>query len=89
MFCVFCPSGPQLVAVLLPLLISFLLDENALSSAPLPSRSLHDSALKDLMRFGPQHPAVFRLVVMCAVNLLHTGLVWFGLYETLLLLSVD
>uniref|UniRef100_A0AAX7VRD1 HEAT repeat-containing protein 5A n=1 Tax=Astatotilapia calliptera TaxID=8154 RepID=A0AAX7VRD1_ASTCA len=60
---------PQLVAVLLPLLISFLLDENALSSAPLPSRSLHDSALKDLMRFGPQHPAVFRSLITTSPHL--------------------
>ncbi|XP_057714513.1 HEAT repeat-containing protein 5A isoform X2 [Corythoichthys intestinalis] len=54
---------PQLVGVLFPLLISFLLDENALSSAPAPSRSLHQAALKDLMRLGPQHPAVFRSLV--------------------------
>uniref|UniRef100_I3J0L3 HEAT repeat-containing protein 5A n=1 Tax=Oreochromis niloticus TaxID=8128 RepID=I3J0L3_ORENI len=60
---------PQLVAVLLPLLISFLLDENALSSAPLPSRSLHDSALKDLMRFGSQHPAVFRSLITTSPHL--------------------
>ncbi|KAL3969204.1 growth factor receptor-bound protein 10 [Sarotherodon galilaeus] len=60
---------PQLVAVLLPLLISFLLDENALSSAPLPSRSLHDSALKDLMRFGPQHPGVFRSLITTSPHL--------------------
>ena len=52
--------GPQLMAVFLPILISFLLDENALSSAPSASRALHESALKDLMRLGPQSPAVFR-----------------------------
>lgn len=54
------PSGPQLAAILLPLLISFLLDENALGSAPPASRSLHEAALKDLMRLGPQHSGVFR-----------------------------
>ncbi|XP_035264123.1 HEAT repeat-containing protein 5A isoform X7 [Anguilla anguilla] len=51
---------PQLVAVLLAILISFLLDENALSSAPPATRTLHDSALRDLMRLGPQHPSVFK-----------------------------
>uniref|UniRef100_A0A673BSA6 HEAT repeat-containing protein 5A n=1 Tax=Sphaeramia orbicularis TaxID=375764 RepID=A0A673BSA6_9TELE len=56
--------GPQLITVLLPLLISFLLDENALGSAPAASRSLHEAALKDLMRLGPQHSAVFRSEVM-------------------------
>lgn len=54
------PVGPPLVAVLLPLLISFLLDENALGSAPVVSRSLHEAALQDLMRLGPQYSAVFR-----------------------------
>ncbi|CAF89087.1 unnamed protein product, partial [Tetraodon nigroviridis] len=45
------PAGPQLVAILLQLLISFLLDENALA------------ALKDLMRLGPAHSCVFRSLV--------------------------
>nr|XP_057946007.1 HEAT repeat-containing protein 5A-like isoform X1 [Doryrhamphus excisus] len=56
----------SLVAILFPLLISFLLDENALSSAPAASRSLHEAALKDLMRLGPQHLDVFRsLITTC------------------------
>uniref|UniRef100_A0A671UXR2 HEAT repeat-containing protein 5A n=1 Tax=Sparus aurata TaxID=8175 RepID=A0A671UXR2_SPAAU len=63
------PSGPQLVAVLLPLLISFLLDENALGSAPAVSRSLHEAALKDLMRLGPQHSAVFRSLIASSPHL--------------------
>ncbi|TDG98505.1 hypothetical protein EPR50_G00201100 [Perca flavescens] len=52
-----------LVAILFPLLVSFLLDENALGSAPAASRSLHQAALKDLMRLGPQHSAVFRSLI--------------------------
>uniref|UniRef100_A0A7N6C451 HEAT repeat-containing protein 5A n=1 Tax=Anabas testudineus TaxID=64144 RepID=A0A7N6C451_ANATE len=62
-------SGPQLMAVFLPLLISFLLDENALSSAPTASRSLHEAALKDLMRLGPQHSVVFRSLVASSPHL--------------------
>ncbi|XP_060939458.1 HEAT repeat-containing protein 5A [Limanda limanda] len=58
-----------LVAVLLPLLISFLLDENALASAPPASRSLHEAALKDLMRLGPQHPGVFRSLIASSPHL--------------------
>uniref|UniRef100_A0A674A255 HEAT repeat-containing protein 5A n=1 Tax=Salmo trutta TaxID=8032 RepID=A0A674A255_SALTR len=54
---------PQLVAILLPILISFLLDENALSSAPAPARTLHESALQDLMRIGPQHSSVFKALM--------------------------
>ncbi|XP_056249749.1 HEAT repeat-containing protein 5A isoform X1 [Seriola aureovittata] len=60
---------PQLAAILLPLLISFLLDENALGSAPAASRSLHEAALKDLMRLGPQHSAVFRSLIASSPHL--------------------
>uniref|UniRef100_A0A7N6BZG9 HEAT repeat-containing protein 5A n=1 Tax=Anabas testudineus TaxID=64144 RepID=A0A7N6BZG9_ANATE len=63
------PGCPQLMAVFLPLLISFLLDENALSSAPTASRSLHEAALKDLMRLGPQHSVVFRSLVASSPHL--------------------
>uniref|UniRef100_A0A671S206 HEAT repeat-containing protein 5A n=1 Tax=Sinocyclocheilus anshuiensis TaxID=1608454 RepID=A0A671S206_9TELE len=60
---------PQLVAVLLPILISLLLDENALTSAPAASRSLHESALGDLMRIGPQHSAVFKALMASAPHM--------------------
>ncbi|XP_029973021.1 LOW QUALITY PROTEIN: HEAT repeat-containing protein 5A [Salarias fasciatus] len=60
---------PHLLAVLLPLLISFLLDENALGSAPTASRSLHEAALRELMRLGPQHPAVFRSLLTSSPHL--------------------
>ncbi|XP_058470663.1 HEAT repeat-containing protein 5A isoform X2 [Solea solea] len=60
---------PQLVAILLPLLISFLLDENTLGSAPAASRSLHEAALKDLMRLGPQHSTVFRSLITSSPHL--------------------
>ncbi|XP_057200170.1 HEAT repeat-containing protein 5A isoform X1 [Triplophysa rosa] len=60
---------PQLVAVLLPLLISLLLDENALASAPAASRLLHESALRDLMRIGPQHSAVFKSLMASAPHM--------------------
>ncbi|XP_028994426.1 HEAT repeat-containing protein 5A isoform X2 [Betta splendens] len=60
---------PQLMAVFLPLLISFLLDENTLGSVSAPSRSLHEAALKDLMRLGPQHSTVFRSLVVTSPHL--------------------
>uniref|UniRef100_A0A672QC37 HEAT repeat-containing protein 5A n=1 Tax=Sinocyclocheilus grahami TaxID=75366 RepID=A0A672QC37_SINGR len=59
----------NLVAVLLPILISLLLDENALASAPAASRSLHESALRDLMRIGPQHSAVFKALMASAPHM--------------------
>ncbi|KAJ3613171.1 hypothetical protein NHX12_019423 [Muraenolepis orangiensis] len=62
-------NRPQLMAVFLPILVSFLLDENALSSAPVASRALHEAALKDLMRLGPQFPQVFRAVMSSSPSL--------------------
>ncbi|XP_061083736.1 HEAT repeat-containing protein 5B isoform X2 [Conger conger] len=59
----------QLLALLVPTLISYLLDENALSSAPPASRGLHHSALQDLMRIGPLYPAAFRAVIGAAPEL--------------------
>ncbi|KAF6130354.1 HEAT repeat containing 5A [Phyllostomus discolor] len=53
----------QLVACLLPILISFLLDENALGSATSIMRNLHDFALQNLMQIGPQYSAVFKSVM--------------------------
>uniref|UniRef100_A0A2K6G5K4 HEAT repeat-containing protein 5A n=1 Tax=Propithecus coquereli TaxID=379532 RepID=A0A2K6G5K4_PROCO len=50
----------QLVACLLPILISFLLDENALGSATSIMRNLHDFALQNLMQIGPQYSSVFK-----------------------------
>lgn len=56
-------SGSQLVACLLPILISFLLDENALGSATSIMRNLHDFALQNLMHIGPQYSSVFKSVM--------------------------
>ncbi|XP_016064989.1 PREDICTED: HEAT repeat-containing protein 5A isoform X5 [Miniopterus natalensis] len=53
----------QLVACLLPILISFLLDENALGSATSVMRNLHDFALQNLMQIGPQYSSVFKSVM--------------------------
>ncbi|XP_038637209.1 HEAT repeat-containing protein 5A isoform X2 [Scyliorhinus canicula] len=50
----------HLVVLILPILISFLLDENALTSAPNPAKSLHEFALQNLMRIGPQYPSIFQ-----------------------------
>lgn len=51
------------MACLLPILISFLLDENALESATSIMRNLHDFALQNLMQFGPQYSSVFKSVM--------------------------
>ncbi|XP_061645780.1 HEAT repeat-containing protein 5B [Phyllopteryx taeniolatus] len=53
----------QLVALLVPTLISYLLDENAIPSASQVSKGLHDFALQNLMRIGPLYPAAFKKVI--------------------------
>uniref|UniRef100_A0A8C3DZJ4 HEAT repeat-containing protein 5A n=1 Tax=Corvus moneduloides TaxID=1196302 RepID=A0A8C3DZJ4_CORMO len=50
----------HLVACFLPILISFLLDENALVSATISAKSLHEFALQTLMQIGPQYSSVFK-----------------------------
>lgn len=61
--------GVQLLALLVPTLISYLLDENAISSAPQVSKGLHDFALQNLMRIGPQYPSAFKVVIGAAPEL--------------------
>ncbi|XP_009100177.1 HEAT repeat-containing protein 5A isoform X6 [Serinus canaria] len=50
----------HLVACFLPILISFLLDENALVSATVSAKNLHEFALQALMQIGPQYSSVFK-----------------------------
>ncbi|KAM9727349.1 HEAT repeat-containing protein 5B isoform 1-T1 [Menidia menidia] len=59
----------QLLALLVPTLISYLLDENAISSASQISKGLHDFALQNLMRIGPLYPAAFKIVIGAAPEL--------------------
>lgn len=59
----------QLLALLMPTLISYLLDENAYSSATPVSKSLHEFALQNLMRIGPFYPAAFKTVIGAAPEL--------------------
>ncbi|XP_075387336.1 HEAT repeat-containing protein 5A isoform X2 [Tenrec ecaudatus] len=53
----------QLVACILPILISFLLDENTLESATSIMKNLHDFALQNLMQIAPQYSSVFKSVM--------------------------
>ncbi|XP_048863458.1 HEAT repeat-containing protein 5B isoform X4 [Brienomyrus brachyistius] len=59
----------QLLALLVPTLISYLLDENAFSSATPASKGLHEFALRDLMRIGPLYPTAFKTVIGAAPEL--------------------
>ncbi|KAL4641370.1 HEAT repeat-containing protein 5B [Arapaima gigas] len=59
----------QLLALLVPTLVSYLLDENTIASAPPASKGLHDFALQDLMRIGPLYPTAFKTVIGAAPEL--------------------
>uniref|UniRef100_A0A2H6NE10 Uncharacterized protein n=2 Tax=Micrurus carvalhoi TaxID=3147026 RepID=A0A2H6NE10_9SAUR len=50
----------QLVACFIPILISFLLDENALGSVSSSAKYLHEFALHYLMQIGPQYTSAFK-----------------------------
>ncbi|KAM9315636.1 HEAT repeat-containing protein 5B [Gastrophryne carolinensis] len=59
----------QLLALLVPTLISYLLDDNAFSSASPSSKDLHEFALQNLMRIGPLYPHAFKTVMGAAPEL--------------------
>ncbi|XP_015428057.1 PREDICTED: HEAT repeat-containing protein 5B [Myotis davidii] len=59
----------QLLALLVPTLISYLLDENAFASANTASKDLHEFALQNLMHIGPLYPHAFKTVMGAAPEL--------------------
>lgn len=62
-------AGVQLLALLVPTLISYLLDENAFASANTASKDLHEFALQNLMHIGPLYPHAFKTVMGAAPEL--------------------
>ncbi|NXJ17877.1 HTR5A protein, partial [Dicrurus megarhynchus] len=59
----------HLVACFLPILISFLLDENALVSATISAKNLHEFALQTLMQIGPQYSSVFKKLMASSLTM--------------------
>ncbi|KAF6103608.1 HEAT repeat containing 5B [Phyllostomus discolor] len=59
----------QLLALLVPTLISYLLDENSFASANTASKDLHEFALQNLMHIGPLYPHAFKTVMGAAPEL--------------------
>ncbi|XP_077885513.1 HEAT repeat-containing protein 5B isoform X3 [Ictidomys tridecemlineatus] len=59
----------QLLALLVPTLISYLLDENSFASASSVSKDLHEFALQNLMHIGPLYPHAFKTVMGAAPEL--------------------
>ncbi|XP_052602269.1 HEAT repeat-containing protein 5B isoform X2 [Peromyscus californicus insignis] len=59
----------QLLALLVPTLISYLMDENSFASASSVSKDLHEFALQNLMHIGPLYPHAFKTVMGAAPEL--------------------
>ena len=57
------------MSVLVPMLVSYLLDGEVLKSADRTSIKLHENALQSLMKIGPQYPAHFRNVMQSSPDL--------------------
>ncbi|XP_043111042.1 HEAT repeat-containing protein 5B isoform X1 [Puntigrus tetrazona] len=59
----------QLLALLVPTLISYLLEDTTFSTASSSSKGLHEFALQSLMHTGPLYPAAFKTVIGAAPEL--------------------
>ncbi|XP_052042359.1 LOW QUALITY PROTEIN: HEAT repeat-containing protein 5B-like [Apodemus sylvaticus] len=59
----------QLLTLLVPTLISYLLDESSFASASPISKDLHEFALQNLMHIGPLYPHAFKTVMGAAPEL--------------------
>lgn len=57
------------MALLVPTLVSYLLDEAVFSSASASSKGLHEFALQNLMHIGPLYPVAFKTVIGAAPEL--------------------
>ncbi|XP_068109960.1 HEAT repeat-containing protein 5A isoform X2 [Hyperolius riggenbachi] len=62
-------NRPPVLSMLFHLLISFLLDENALSTAPAYSKALHDFGLHGLTQFGANYPTQLRSLMSSSSSL--------------------
>ena len=56
-------TGINLLSLLLPILVSFLLEEKAYSSASPATKTLHDESLQKLVKIGPLYPEQFRNIM--------------------------
>lgn len=59
----------NIILVLVPILISFLLSDKILVSCSQTSKLLHDHALQRLMKVGPLYPKDFRRAMSSAADL--------------------
>lgn len=58
-----------MVALLVPILVALLLDENSITTANATRRSLNETALNKLLRLGQQYPEHFKQVMSASAHL--------------------
>lgn len=51
-------TGIQMLGILVPILVEFLLEETSFQEANKFCKSLHEQSLQWLMKIGPQYPQV-------------------------------
>ncbi|XP_034252934.1 HEAT repeat-containing protein 5B isoform X2 [Thrips palmi] len=56
-------QGIQMLSLLVPVLINFLLEGPALKDASKPCQTLHERSLQWLMKIGPQYPQEFKCLI--------------------------
>lgn len=69
LFFLICWTGVTMVAVLVPILVSLLLDEKSIATANANRRTLSDVSLQKLLHQGQQYPEQFRQVMSMSVHL--------------------
>lgn len=52
------PTGIQMLTMLVPILITYLLDPTALKTAKRQAMQLHENSLQWLKKIGPKYPEV-------------------------------
>ncbi|XP_061173824.1 HEAT repeat-containing protein 5B-like isoform X2 [Saccostrea echinata] len=58
-----------LLSLLLPVLVSFLVDEKKYSSVSKPTQAIHDDCLQRLVKIGPLYPEQFKNIMMSHADL--------------------
>ena len=64
-----CFSGLTLLSLLIPVLVSFLVDEKKYASVSKTTQAIHDDCLKRLVKIGPTYPEQFKNIMTTHVDL--------------------
>lgn len=61
--------GLTLLSLLLPVLVSFLVDENKYASVSKTTQAIHDDCLNRLVKIGPMYPEQFKTIMTSNADL--------------------